>query len=84
MLGIVLCAGFTALRKKVDTESLAVRNQLFTPALLLWTGCERAEGGPLTRLGGEESVQASVIIMCPWISHIHVPFRQGSLVLNDD
>lgn len=35
VLGIVPCAGFLVLRKNVDTESLAVRNQLFIPALLL-------------------------------------------------
>lgn len=49
LLGIVLCAGFTASRKKLDTESLAVRNQLFIPALLLWTSCERARGRTLNQ-----------------------------------
>lgn len=45
----MLCAGFIALRKKVDTESLAVRNQLFISALLLWTACERARGRTLNQ-----------------------------------
>lgn len=49
VLGIVRCAGFTALRENVDAESLAVRDQLFTPALLLWSRCERARARTLSQ-----------------------------------